>query len=102
MIREVAQLKISDGSEAKFLTAVEQSVPVFKSAEGCRAMRLEKVIETPGMFRLIVLWDTLEHHTEGFRNSEGFQTWRSLAGPFFSEPPTVDHSEIAVAGFDAD
>jgi hypothetical protein len=28
-----------------------------------------------------------------FRNSDAFQTWRALAGPFFIEPPVVEHSE---------
>ncbi len=98
-VREVAELRIAEGSEAEFLAAVEQAVPVFRAAEGCKAMRLERVIETPGLFRLIVLWETLEHHTETFRGSEGFRRWRELAGPFFAEPPRVDHSEVAVAGF---
>lgn len=100
MIREVADLKINPGTEAEFLAAVGQAVPIFKAAKGCVAMRLEKVIETPDHFRLIVIWQTLEDHTEAFRNSEGFQQWRALAGPFFVQPPSVDHSVVAVAGFD--
>ncbi|QPM91360.1 antibiotic biosynthesis monooxygenase family protein [Pseudooceanicola algae] len=101
MIREVAQLMIDPVKEAEFLEAVGKAVPFFKAAEGCRAMRVEKVIETPGMFRLIILWDTLEAHTVGFRNSEGFQQWRALAGPFFTEPPSVDHSDPVLVGFEA-
>lgn len=100
MIREVADLKINPGTEIDFLVAVEQAVELFKRAPGCIAMRLEKVIEDSDHFRLIILWKTLEDHTEGFRNSEDFQKWRALAGPFFAETPSVDHSEIAVLGFD--
>ena len=99
MIREVAQLTIDPAKEADFLAAVEKAVPIFQAAEGCKAMRLEKVIETPGMFRLIVLWETLEAHTVTFRESQGFQDWRALAGPFFAETPSVDHSEAVVEGF---
>ncbi|MBL4811496.1 MAG: antibiotic biosynthesis monooxygenase [Rhodobacteraceae bacterium] len=100
MIREVANLTIIDGSEVAFLAAVEQAVPLFKAAKGCTAMRLEKVIETPNLYRLIVLWETLDDHNVTFRNSEDFQKWRALAGPYFSKAPDVDHSEIIVAGFD--
>lgn len=100
MIREVANITITEGAEAEFLVAVEKAVPYFKAAKGCTAMRLEKVLETPNLFRLIVLWETLEDHTEGFRNSQGFQEWRALVSPHFTEPPNVDHSSVAVAGFD--
>jgi quinol monooxygenase YgiN len=100
MIREVAELTIDPAREADFLAAVGQAVPIFRAATGCRAMRLERVIETPGLYRLIVLWDRLEDHTEGFRASQGFQDWRALAGPFFTATPRVDHSAVAVAGFD--
>ena len=99
MIREVAELKIDPSREAEFLKAVEEAVPIFKAAKGCKSMRLEKVVEDGSVFRLHVLWQTLEDHTETFRNSEGFQSWRALAGPFFVEPPKVDHSAIAVEGF---
>lgn len=101
MIREVAELTIDTANEAAFLAAVEKAVPIFRAAEGCRAMHLERVIETPGIYRLIVLWDTLAHHTEGFRNSQGFTDWRGLVGGFFITPPKVDHSDVAVAGFSA-
>lgn len=100
MIREVVNLKIKTGTEVDFLAAVEKAVPIFRAAKGCAAMHLEKVIETENHFRLIVLWETLSDHTEIFRNSVGFQDWRTLAGPFFAEPPHVDHSAVVVTGFD--
>jgi hypothetical protein len=31
-----------------------------------------------------------------FRESEDFQAWRQLAGPFFKSPPQVVHTEVAV------
>lgn len=99
MIREVAEITTRDGTNAEFVAAVGKAVPIFRAAKGCAAMRLEKVVETPNLFRLIVLWETLEDHTVTFRGSQGFQDWRALVGPFFAAPPRVDHSEVAVAGF---
>jgi quinol monooxygenase YgiN len=99
MIREVAEITIDPADEAGFLAAVGKAVPIFRAAEGCRAMRLEKIIETPGAFRLVVSWDTLAHHTDVFRNSQGFADWRGLVGGFFAAPPKVDHSETVVPGF---
>lgn len=99
MIRETAELTIDPAREGDFLAAVARAVPIFRAATGCRAMQLERVIEAPGTFRLIVLWETLEHHTVTFRASQGFADWRALAGPFFTAPPRVDHSAVAVPGF---
>ncbi len=34
-----------------------------------------------------------------FRESEGFQHWRSLAGPHFASPPQVEHVTTVIDGF---
>jgi quinol monooxygenase YgiN len=94
MIKEVAQIRIDPAQATDFEAAVKQAASVFKNADGCHAMSLERGIEDPALYRLIVLWDTVDHHMVTFRNSDGFQTWRGLVGPFFSEPPVVDHSQI--------
>lgn len=99
MIQEVAELNINPGSDEEFIAAVEKAVPLFQRAKGCISMRLEKVIETPSLYRLIVEWETLEDHTVHFRESDDFQQWRALAGPFFAKAPSVNHSTIAIEGF---
>jgi quinol monooxygenase YgiN len=99
MIKEVAQIRIDPSRAADFETAVKQAAAVFKDADGCRGMSLERGIEDPALYRLIVLWDSVNHHMVTFRNSDGFQTWRRLAAPFFSEPPIVDHSQIVSTYF---
>lgn len=99
MIRETAELTIDPAQEAAFLAAVAQAVPIFRAAAGCRAMQLDRVIESPGLYRLQVLWERLEDHTVTFRGSRGFTDWRALAGPYFTAPPKVDHAEVAVPGF---
>ncbi len=98
MIHEVAELTVAQQDMRAFENAVKQAVPYFREAEGCHNMRLEKVIEHPGQYRLIVAWESVEAHMVTFRESEGFQAWRVLAGPFFTKPPLVYHLELAVAG----
>jgi len=99
MIRECAQITVKPGEEEAFLAAVEKAVPIFRDAKGCRSMKLERVIEAPGTFRLMVLWETLDNHIVDFRESQGFQDWRALVGPHFAAPPAVDHGEVVVHGF---
>jgi hypothetical protein len=42
-------------------------------------------------------WETLEHHTVGFRGGPLFPEWRSHIGPFFAEAPQVEHWTAASA-----
>ena len=88
-ITEIAEIRVTDPQG--FEAAVARARPYFLAAEGCLGLRLERVIEAPDTYRLVVDWQTLAHHTVTFRNSDGFQTWRSLAAPFFVEPPKVTH-----------
>lgn len=99
MILEIAELTITPGSQQPFEEAVQRAVHLFKRAKGCVSMRLERSIENPAMYLLVVGWETVEDHTVGFRGSEDFQQWRSLVGDYFAAAPKVQHTETVVAGF---
>jgi quinol monooxygenase YgiN len=91
MITEIAALTIDPADAAAFEAAVAQAAPLFKSDPGCRGMALERIIEDPAQYRLLILWDSVDAHMD-FRDTPAFQTWRGLAGPFFAAPPSVVHS----------
>lgn len=99
MITEIATLRINPLRAADFEAAVTKAAPFFKAAKGCHGMSLERVIETPGTYHLRVLWETVDAHMVDFRNSDNFQQWRALAGPFFLEPPAVVHGDAPVVYF---
>jgi len=92
MINEVATLTIDPDRAEAFEAAVAAATPHFRAADGCHGMALERVIEDPSRYRLIVQWDSVDHHMVTFRESEGYRQWRALAGPFFTAPPVVEHS----------
>ena len=93
MIFELARLSVDPAKAADFEAAVARAAPFFQTAEGCHGMALERIIETPGDYLLRVTWASVEHHMVAFRNSDNFQQWRALAGPFFLNLPQVTHSE---------
>ena len=99
MIFEIAQIDIKPDLEAAFEAGVAEAVPLFKRAKGCRGMNLQRSIEKPARYRLIVSWETLENHTVDFRGSEDFQAWRKLVGHCFAAPPEVEHTQQVVSGF---
>lgn len=96
MIYEIATIQIDPALAAEFETAVGKAKPYFDAAPGQVSFTLQKSIENPGRYLLIVGWDSVEAHMVDFRNSEGFQVWRSLVGGFFVSPPSVEHTLIVI------
>jgi len=96
MIIEVADIAVREGAEQEFEAAVAKAIEVFRRAEGCRGLHLQRCIEEPGHYEVIIRWDTLENHTVDFRGSELFQEWRALVGSHFAEAPKVKHYTVAM------
>src|SRR4051812_6876058 len=54
MVLEVAQIEVKAGLETEFETGVANSAPLFQRAKGCKSMRLERSIENPSLYFLVV------------------------------------------------
>ncbi|HET9093918.1 MAG TPA: antibiotic biosynthesis monooxygenase [Solirubrobacteraceae bacterium] len=91
MILERAIFAVRPGTEPDFEAAMEQAKDVIAQAGGFRSFRLQRGIEQPSTYLLLVEWDTLEDHVQGFRASELFVRWRELIDPHFAAPPEVEH-----------
>ena len=99
MITEIAEILVKPGTDQQFEAGVAAAAPLFQRARGCRSMRLERGIEQPDSYRLVVEWETLEDHEVHFRGSDDFGQWRKLVGEFFAAPPRVIHTRAALTGF---
>jgi quinol monooxygenase YgiN len=99
MIYEIAELYIKPEAHDAFQAGVKQAVPLFQRAVGCLSMRLDRDIETPDTYHLVIGWATLDNHVVDFRGSEDFQAWRALVGAYFAQAPKVEHFDTVVAGF---
>ncbi|MEU5029559.1 antibiotic biosynthesis monooxygenase family protein [Streptomyces milbemycinicus] len=97
MITEIAQIEVRPGSEEEFEKAVAEAVPLFLAADGCEGIDLTRSVEEPSRYRLMVRWETVEHHTVTFRQSDAFTRWRALAGPYFAAAPQVEHVRSVLA-----
>lgn len=99
MIFEIAEIEVKAGQEAAFEAGVARAVPLFQRSKGCHGLELQRSIEKPSKYRLVVKWETVENHMVDFRNSEEFQEWRKLVGPYFTSAPAVEHTRTVLAGF---
>lgn len=96
LIHEIAALMIDPAKSDDFEAAATAARPNFEAAQGFRSFSLERSMDSPGRYYLIVGWDRIEDHMVGFRSSDGFQAWRNLASPFFTAPPQVNHIAKAI------
>ena len=93
MVLEVAVLNIRPGSESAFEAAFQQAAPIISSMPGFVSHQLQRCIEVPNRYILLVHWQSLEAHTISFRGSPQYQDWKRLLHHFYDPFPIVEHYE---------
>lgn len=96
MILEHALLDVRPGREDAFLAAFAEARPLIAAQKGFLDLSLERCVEAPSRFLLLVRWETLEDHTEGFRDSPEYVRWRELLHHFYDPFPEVTHFTTAL------
>jgi heme-degrading monooxygenase HmoA len=91
MILEVAILDIRSGLTTEFEAAFKTASSIISAMPGYISYELQKCLEQPHRYILLVRWQTLEDHTIGFRQSPQYQQWRALLHHFYDPFPTVEH-----------
>jgi heme-degrading monooxygenase HmoA len=93
MILEVAMLDVKPGETAEFEAAFKKAQNIISSMKGYASHQLQKCLENPNRYILLVNWQTLKDHTIGFRESDEYQEWRAMLHHFYDPFPTVEHYE---------
>ncbi len=95
MIREVVDMRIDESKQEEFKeTSVRVVRTAIAPAKGFLGFKVNHSIESPNRYLLMIYWDTLEKHMVDFRGSSAFIEWRSSVGPFFTQPPAVEHFNL--------
>lgn len=88
---EAATLDIKPGQEAEFESAIVQARPLIAASPGFQGMEIRPCVENASRYLLLVWWERLEDHTDGFRQSDRYAKWRELLHHFYDPFPTVQH-----------
>lgn len=91
MILELATLDIKPGQEAAFERDFHTASKIIQASPGYLDHELQRCIEKPGRYVLLVRWENLSAHTDGFRKSAPYAEWKRLLHHYYDPFPTVEH-----------
>lgn len=91
MILEVAILHVKEGLSLEFENQFNKASAIISGMRGYISHELQKCIESERQYILLVRWETLTDHTEGFRGSAEYLEWKSLLHHFYDPFPVVEH-----------
>lgn len=94
MIVESAVLDIKTGQKSAFEAAFANAQTIIAAADGYINHQLLRCLENDHRYLLLVHWETLEDHTDGFRGSAAYQEWKALLHHFYDPFPTVEHYQL--------
>ncbi|MBD4078880.1 antibiotic biosynthesis monooxygenase, partial [Xanthomonas citri pv. citri] len=64
-------------------------VPLIAASPGFLGIEVRRPADRPGPYLLLVRWDDIASHRDGFRRSERYQEWRALLHGFYDPMPEV-------------
>ena len=93
MILEAASLQVKPGQSTAFELAFREAQAIISSMPGYLSHELQRCLEREGQYLLLVRWESVAAHEEGFRKSSQYQQWKALLHHFYDPVPTVLHYE---------
>ena len=94
MILEHALLNVIAGQTSNFEEDFRRAEKIITAMPGYLGHTLIRDIEKPSQYLLLVKWQTLEDHTQGFRESPDYQQWKQLLHHYYEPFPTVEHFDL--------
>lgn len=91
MVLEVAILQVRSGQGSDFEAAFGEARKILAGSAGHQRHELRRCLEVADRYLLLVWWDSLESHTQGFRGSPAYARWSALLHRFYDPFPTVEH-----------
>ena len=91
MILEHALLHVRPGQERAFEAAMAKAQPLIAASTGFHGLELRRAAQKTNIYLLLVQWDDIGSHQEGFRKSDRYQRWRELLHHFYDPMPVVSY-----------
>ncbi len=89
MVLEHALLHVRKGEYAQFEAAMVEARLLIAASPGFLGLDICPALEEPDLYLLLVRWETIADHRDGFRTSDRYQQWRALLHRFYEPMPVV-------------
>ena len=91
MIVEQALLEVKPGQSERFVVAMHKAKPLIVVQPGFQSIEVRPCVDRSDQYLLLVVWDKVESHCDGFRKSPEYEQWRALLHDFYDPMPTVSY-----------
>lgn len=91
MITEVIRYQVPAKQAEAFETRYQAAEAILRNSKHCAGYQLLRGIEEPDNWILLLHWDSVEGHEQGFRQEPGFREFFELVKPFFSQIQEMKH-----------
>ena len=91
MIVEHAILQVRPGQSGEFEAAMAKARPLVAEQPGFQSIEIRPSSDDPDRYLLLIKWDQIESHRDGFRQSAEYQQWRILLHDFYDPMPVVNY-----------
>lgn len=91
MIIEQALLRVKAGQSDQFVAAMQKAKPLIAVQSGFQSIEVRPSIDGPDQYLLLVSWDSVESHRDGFRKSPEYEKWCALLHDFYDPMPSVTY-----------
>ena len=91
MITEFIRYRISPENAQAFEQAYQKAEPILRNSAHCLGYRLLRGVEESENWILILEWDSVEGHENGFRKEPSFREFFDLVKPFLTQIQEMKH-----------
>ncbi|MEO6608099.1 MAG: antibiotic biosynthesis monooxygenase [Aestuariivirga sp.] len=96
MIIEHALLNVVPGKVSDFERALQQAMVLISASPGFQGLEIRRNAAVSHQYLLLVRWDSIADHRDGFRKSERYQQWKDLLHGFYDPFPVVSYFDQVV------
>ena len=89
MIIEQALLNVKAGQSERFARAMAQARQFIAVQPGFLSIEVRPSIDMADQYLLLISWEDVESHRDGFRNSPEYKSWSVLLHDFYDPMPSI-------------
>ncbi len=89
-VMEVALIDVIPGKEKDFERDLDKVAPILVQADGCHHVDIVRSVEKPSRYRLLVTWESIDHHVR-FRTTKEVVALKAMLVSYTAARHDTEH-----------